>query len=433
MLSLLPSDYCLLIIFSTISFAIWQMSRSKLQEDFWRQLFQSSVACVSAVIVLFFMLVTLLDSIHFSENGSYYTALDKLIAPIGVRDETSFSKPMATHSFVYETKTVNNKILREKPPLKHVSGRSTQQNIIHILLDVSYALITLFACILIINLVQKKYGLARWFTKPNRPIILTIFAIVAACIIVKDFANHYYVLGTDKVGVDVLYILIKGIRTGLSLGLITIMLMVPLAIIMGLSAGYFGGRIDAIIQYVYTTLSSIPGVLLIAAAVLSLDMYMYKNSNIFSNIAFRADMRLLALCCILGFTGWTSLCRLLRGEALKLRELDFVVHARVSGMSSLKIIVKHLLPNVMHIVIITSVLDFSGLVLAEAVLSYLGVGVDASMYSWGNIINSARLELARDPVVWWPLIGAITIMFLLVLSVNLLADKVRAIRDPRRL
>ena len=92
---------------------------------------------------------------------------------------------------------------------------------------------------------------------------------------------------------------------------------------------------------------------------------------------------------------------------------------------------RHILPNVMHIILITVVLDFSALVLTEAVLSYVGVGVDPTTLSWGNMINSARLELAREPLVWWPLVAAFVFMFTLVLAANLFADTVRDAFDPR--
>jgi len=145
----------------------------------------------------------------------------------------------------------------------------------------------------------------------------------------------------------------------------------------------------------------------------------------------RADARLLALCFILGVTSWTGLCRLLRAESLKVREYDFVMAARSLGVSNFRILLRHILPNVMHIIIISIVLDFSGLVLAEAVLSYVGVGVDPSMMSWGNMINSARLELARSPMVWWPLSAAFLFMFALVLSANIFSERVREAFDPR--
>jgi peptide/nickel transport system permease protein len=145
----------------------------------------------------------------------------------------------------------------------------------------------------------------------------------------------------------------------------------------------------------------------------------------------RADLRLLFLCLILGVTSWTGLCRLLRGEAMKLREMDYVQAATAFGVGHFTIIVRHILPNVMHIVLISLVLDFSGLVLAEAVLSYVNIGVDPTMNSWGNMINSARLEMAREPIVWWSLIAALLFMFTLVLSANLFSDVVRDAFDPR--
>jgi peptide/nickel transport system permease protein len=125
------------------------------------------------------------------------------------------------------------------------------------------------------------------------------------------------------------------------------------------------------------------------------------------------------------------LARLLRAETLKLRELDYIQAARAFGVSHARILMRHVLPNVMHLVIITVVLDFSGLVLAEAVLSYVGAGVDPATPSFGNMINAARLELAREPVVWWPLATAFIFLFALVLAANLFADAVRSAFDPR--
>ena len=157
---------------------------------------------------------------------------------------------------------------------------------------------------------------------------------------------------------------------------------------------------------------------------------MANNAEHYPTLAQRADVRLLALCFILAVTGWADLCRFLRAETLKLRELEFVQAAKVLGVPQFKIVLRHIIPNVFHIVIITLVLDFSMLVLAEAVLSYVGVGVDPTTMSWGNMINSSRLELAREPVVWWPLLAALIAMFGLVLAANIFADAVRDAFDP---
>jgi peptide/nickel transport system permease protein len=256
--------------------------------------------------------------------------------------------------------------------------------------------------------------------------VLFLVFLPLACL-----ANGYHVFGTDKVGQDVFYQVLKSIRTALVIGLVTTLVMLPLAVLLGIAAGYFGGWIDDAIQYVYTVLNAIPGVLLIAAAVLMMQGVIDRHPEWFATAAERADLRLLALCTILGMTSWTSLARLLRGETLKLRELEYIQAARAFGVGSGRILLRHILPNLLHIVIIALVMDFSSLVLAEAVLSYVGIGVDPTMISFGTMINNARLELGREPAVWWSLAAAFAFMFVLVLSANLFADALRDAFDPR--
>jgi peptide/nickel transport system permease protein len=199
--------------------------------------------------------------------------------------------------------------------------------------------------------------------------------------------------------------------------------------VLGILAGYVGGWVDDVIQYLYTTLNSIPDVLLIAAAILMMQVFIDTHPGWFSSATERADARLLALCMIMGVTSWTGLCRLLCGETLKLRELEYVQAAQAFGISRLSVMLRHILPNLVHIVLITVVMDFSRLVLAEAVLSY--VGVDPSTISFGTMIDAARMELAREPMVWWSLASAFGFMFALVLAANLFADSVRDAFDPR--
>jgi peptide/nickel transport system permease protein len=259
----------------------------------------------------------------------------------------------------------------------------------------------------------------------------TLLVVAALGGALAGLAGAYHVFGTDKVGQDVLYQILKSIRTALVIGTLTTLVTLPIGVVLGIAAGYFRGWIDDLIQYLYTTLNSIPGVLLIAAAVLMTQVYMDTHPESFETVTARADFRLLFLCLILGITSWTGLARLLRGETLKLRELEYVQAAQAFGVSSWNILGRHILPNVMHIVLIALVMDFSGLVLAEAVLSYVGVGVDPSMISFGTMINSARLEMAREPMVWWALAAAFVFMFVLVLAANLFADAVRDALDPR--
>ncbi|HCZ49264.1 MAG TPA: peptide ABC transporter permease [Gammaproteobacteria bacterium] len=262
--------------------------------------------------------------------------------------------------------------------------------------------------------------------------VLAATALLVLAAVIAALAGGYHVLGTDKVGQDVLYLSLKSIRTGVIIGGASLLVALPLALLLGTAAGFFGGRVDDLVQYLYATLNAIPGVLLIAAAVLTLDVYMDQHLSAFAGVQQRADLRLTALCLILGATGWIGLCRLLRGESLKLRELEYVQSARALGQPQWRIITRHVWPNLMHLVLLTAVIDFSGLVLAEAVLSYVGVGVDPGTVSWGNMINTARLELAREPVVWWSLAAAFVFMLGLVLPANLLADALRDALDPRQ-
>ena len=134
---------------------------------------------------------------------------------------------------------------------------------------------------------------------------------------------------------------------------------------------------------------------------------------------------------MLGLTGWAGLCRLLRAETLKLRELEYVQAAQAFGVGPARIMARHVFPNVAHLMLIVTVLEFSSLILYEAVLAYVGIGVDPSMNSFGGMINFARNEMSRDPVVWWPFAAAFTFMVAVVLAANLFADGVRDAFDPR--
>jgi peptide/nickel transport system permease protein len=244
-------------------------------------------------------------------------------------------------------------------------------------------------------------------------------------------SGPYHLLGTDLTGNDVLFQSLKSIRTAFVIGTLATVATLPLAVGLGLLAGYFRGWVDEAVQYLYTVLSSVPNVLLIAACVLMVQVFLDKNPDLFETGAERADLKLFLLCAVLGLTGWASLCRLLRAETLKLRELDYVQAAHAFGISHGRIMARHIFPNVAHLMLIVTVLDFSSLILYEAVLSYVGVGVDPSMNSFGGMINLARNEMSRDPVVWWSFASAFGFMVTLVLAANLFADGVRDAFDPR--
>lgn len=235
-------------------------------------------------------------------------------------------------------------------------------------------------------------------------------------------------LGTDKAGGDVFYKLMKGIRTALVVGLVATMLVIPLAMIFGLLAGYFGGKVDDVIQFIYITLSSVPSILLISAM-----MLIVQTSSWFDKVPviIKDDSIVIFLCMILAIISWAGLCRLLRAETIKLRELDYVKAARALGVNHFMIIIKHIIPNVLHIVLISAILRFSGLVMIETILTYINIGVPKSIIGWGRVVNGARTQLGRDPVIWWPLAGVFVFMFVLILCINIVGDAVRDSLDPK--
>ena len=408
-----------------------------------------------STVLLCFVVIGLLDSLHYraalpAEPGQarqyaveVNSALDALAAPLRTRLEKTYSAPFATRLYAKESVEVPGLgVQREYPRLRHGGrhlGEDEGGRAADVALSAAYALLwALVLWLALALLVARRLGSGGWQRVWRgetvfawNAVLLTLGVILCATIPLLSLAGSYHVFGTDKVGQDVLYQVLKSVRTGLVIGLVTTLVTLPLAVCLGIVAGYFRGWVDDLIQYVYTVLNSIPGVLLIAAAVLMMQMIIDTHPQWFSTAAERADLRLLALCFILGMTSWTGLCRLLRGETLKLRELDYIQAAQAFGVPAWRILSRHILPNVMHIVIIALVMDFSGLVLAEAVLSYVGIGVDASMISFGTMINNARMELGREPVVWWSLAAAFSVMFLMVLAANLFADAVRDAFDPR--
>ncbi|MGE0483285.1 MAG: ABC transporter permease [Gammaproteobacteria bacterium] len=429
----------------------------------WRQVGGRPLGMAAAVVLLSYLVIAVLDSFHFhpalegdGPNGEVaYGAeirslLDVALAPLRERVEKTYSAPFAVRAYAKEMiEQPDGSTRRGHPRLEHAGAHLSDPDsergadiLCRVGAGIGAGLLvwSLISASIAVGLAWRRrlppgyivVAMARGrLHAPWRSILATLGVILLAGGSCAALAPYYHVLGTDQTGNDVLYQALKSIRTGLLIGTLTTLVMLPFAIVLGIAAGYFRGWVDDVIQYLYTTLSSIPGVLLIAAAALMLEVYMARNSAAYTSLAARADLRLLALCMILGVTTWTGLCRYLRGEALKLREVDFISAARAFGVPHRTILLRHIVPNIMHIVMISIVLDFSGLVLAEAALTYIDIGVDPSMESWGNMINSARLELAREPVVWWSLLAAFAFMFTLVLAANVFADAVRDAFDPR--
>lgn len=457
MFTFLITDVFLYMIVISLGCYIYYVRNNYDLSKNWKLVFKKTTGVISIVFLAFFIFIALIDSIHFktkmwNEQKSEYvytdnieSLLDKILKPIYINYEKSYSAPFSNHLYSKETILMENgEEIRIYPLLKY------KVNLSHDNEDKIFNIVTIVLSSLLLVLLSFIFFFIIWYLvifkeksnislidsvilliKNNIPLYFTLFILFFISTSLYNLSLEYYVLGTDKVGLDVLYKSIKSIRTGMIIGTLTTLVMLPFAIFLGILAGYMGGIIDDIIQYIYTTLNSIPSVLLIASAILMLQVYMSNNPIDFQNIYERADLRLFFLCLILGLTSWTGLCRLLRGESMKLRSIDYIKAAEIFGLKKISIIIRHFVPNIMHIVVITVVLDFSALVLAEAVLSYVNIGVDPTTYSWGNMINAARLELSREPVVWWSLFASFIFMFILVLFANLFADNVRDAFDPK--
>jgi peptide/nickel transport system permease protein len=446
MFRILPTDIFVYLLLTAVSVFILSARRKEYWRTAWQQVRRNPVAMISLVILLLYTSIGVLDTIHYvdTKTGTTLSILDRIASPLRQQVEKTYSAPFATHLYTKEmVDTFGGETGLIYPRLtyggSHLAETHYRAGDIARRLGMACGAAAILALI-VAGIMLAIYTFIAKSLSPkthtpdhsvlSRKTVFTItlltFSITLLIMLVVTLAPSYHILGTDKVGYDVFYRSLKSIRTGLVIGSVTTLIVTPFAIIFGVLAGYWGGLLDDIIQYIYSTLASIPSVLLIVSFMLLVEI-----GESVDDIAWRADRRLLSLCIIMGITSWTGLCRLIRGETLKLRELDYVQAALSFGVSRLRIITQHIVPNLMHIVLISFILRFSGLVLAEAVLAYIGIGVDPSMESWGNMINTARLELAREPVVWWNLFAAFIFMFGLVLPANLLGDALRDALDPR--
>jgi len=220
----------------------------------------------------------------------------------------------------------------------------------------------------------------------------------------------HHPMGTDGLGRDVFARLIMGVRIAFKVGIVTSLIAIPIGLFFGCIAGYFGGRVDDFVVWLYSTFASMPGLLFILA------------------IAMVVGKGLLGIYLGIGLTTWVGLCRLVRGEVIKHKEQTYVQAARALGLGSGRIIFRHILPNIMHIVIVTFTLRFPAAVGTEVFMSFLGIGVQ-DQPSWGLMINSARMRLWQG--MWWEMTFVTLAVFLLVLAFNLLGDALRDALDPR--
>ena len=449
----LYTDVVMWVLLALLALAVRHAWATPSLRSKWARVAANPTAVACAAILAAFLAVAFADSVHFrgqvgvAQDGSavYATATSSLLdAAVGrhiAPRERSYSVPFAIRDFDKTPSIGALKSVREHQRLKGVaSGLSDEEAARKRLTDIALGILCGLAAsalccggLALFLRREGRSGLRRMFAQGNRarPALIVLLVILALAGFLAVVWPRWHVFGTDSTGNDVLYSAFKSIRTAVVIGSLATLSTLPFAVTLGIAAGYFKGWIDDIVQYVYTTISSIPSVLLIAASVLMIQVFIDKNPLAFETGLERADVRLFCLAVIIGVTGWAGLARLLRAETMKVSAMDFVTAARAFGVSAPAIMLRHILPNVVHIVLIVAVLDFSGIVLYEAVLSYVGVGVDPVTESFGTMINAAASEMSRTPAVWWNLAASFLFMFTLVLSANLFASGVRDAFDPR--
>jgi peptide/nickel transport system permease protein len=424
-----------LLVFALVAYG-WYVRRQPNLAANWSKVFRNAPAAGTTV-----------QGVAY--DARVQSLLDAALRTVVQSRESTYSRPLAFVGFTKESLEVGGQLQRVAPRLKH-GGAHLQDPASQWAGDVmrralaglaAGAVVAALLCSLLVAGIARRAG-AGWAATAGQiwhgqtPIpwhvaCITLFAVSMAGGVAVALMGHYHVFGTDVTGNDVLYQTLKSIRTAFVIGTLATLATLPLAVVLGIMAGYYKGWVDELIQYIYTVLSSIPNILLIAACVLMVQVFLDTHPELFETGVERADLKLFLLCAVLGLTGWAGLCRLLRGETLKLRELEYVQAANAFGISHGRIMVRHIFPNVAHLMLIVTVLEFSALILYEAVLSYVGVGVDPSMNSFGGMINFSRNEMSRDPVVWWPFAAAFFFMVTLVLAANLFADGVQEAFDPR--
>ncbi|MBI2568604.1 MAG: ABC transporter permease [Candidatus Schekmanbacteria bacterium] len=221
-------------------------------------------------------------------------------------------------------------------------------------------------------------------------------------------------LGTDRQGRSILVRALYSINVAISVGMVTALVAVLVGTLLGATAGYFGGRIDDLVVWLYSTIESIPYLLLLMVLSYSAGLYFGKGI-ITIYVAFCA-------------TFWTGVCRVIRGEAIRLRDAEFVQAAKALGIPAPLIVLRHIIPNTSHLAFVYFSLEFIGAIKSEVILSFLNLGVQKEA-SWGIMIEQARAELAVD--FYWQIGAATAFMFLLVLAFNIFTDALQDALDPK--
>lgn len=235
---------------------------------------------------------------------------------------------------------------------------------------------------------------------------------------ITSWGNDGFTLGSDDYGRDLLVRLMHGGRVSLTVGAIAVFISVVIGVLVGMISGFKGGRIDNLMMRIAEIVGSFP----FYPLVITLSAMLPTET--------KPNERLIMIMVILGLTGWTGIARLVRGQILQEREKDFVLAARALGIKEKNIIVRHILPNVMNIIIVQVTLGYASSLLSEAGLSFLGFGVPFPYPSWGNMLSDAQSPTVIENL-WWRWVFPGFMVFLTALSINIVGDGLRDALDPK--
>ena len=242
-----------------------------------------------------------------------------------------------------------------------------------------------------------------------------------------------HIFGTDYQGRDVALRALAGANTALKVGVVSGIISLAIGVTLGLISGYFGGKTDDAVVWLYSTFAAMPTLLFILAFALLVSQEFLSDEllAVFKFFAgmIRTEPGMFGVYCAIGLTGWVTLCRVIRSEVMKLKKRPFIAAAKVAGVGDFTIIFRHILPNVTHLAIIYFTTLFASSVMLEVTASYLGLGAQ-QFPSWGMMISDGQQRLWAG--VWWELAAASGMLFILVLALITLGDSLRDALDPRR-
>jgi len=268
--------------------------------------------------------------------------------------------------------------------------------------------------------------------------VICLYAVIAVVspLVLSGWADTYnyeqtnkppssdYVLGTDTFGRSVFQETLLATNTSMTVAFMANVIAVPLGMLLGAIAGYYGGWVDDAIIWLFTTLAAVPGIIrMIAIKFAFLDKVLFEGTPFAINLDGMAGLYIA-----IGITSWIGTCRLVRAETMKIRQLDYCLAARSIGTGRFSTLIRHVLPNVAHIGIINFSLGFQGAIGAEVTLSYLGLGVK-DVPSWGRMIDASKMDLLLGR--WWELTAALVPAFIVILAWNLFGDRLRDALDPK--